>query len=92
MRATDLGDLHTFFSEKEVGVLTQTLIKSYARSVSTRVILNKIHGAKSATSSAGCLETCPSTGRRPTVYSWPAYDILALQMPIVERRVVCFPV
>jgi len=30
------------------------------------------------TSSAGCLETCPSTGRRPTVYTWPAYDILVL--------------
>ena len=30
------------------------------------------------TSNAGCLETCPTAERRPTVYSWQAYDILVL--------------
>jgi len=30
------------------------------------------------TSSTGCLETFPSTDRWPTVYLWPAYDILVL--------------
>jgi len=30
------------------------------------------------TSSAGCLETCPSTGCWPTVYTWLAYNILVL--------------
>jgi len=36
------------------------------------------------TSNAGCPETCPTAERRHTVY-------YSLQMPIVERRVVCFP-
>jgi len=26
-----------------------------------------------STSSAGCLQTCPTADRRPMVYSWPAY-------------------
>jgi len=38
MTTSNLDDLHTLFSEKEVGVLTQTLITPYALSVSTRVI------------------------------------------------------
>jgi len=27
------------------------------------------------TSNAGCLETCPSAERRPTVYSWPVQPV-----------------
>ena len=43
-------------------------------------------------SCAGCLETCPTTDCRPTVYSCPVYDILVLHFKSqVERWVVCFP-
>jgi len=38
---------------------------------------------KTNTSIAACLETCQSAERRPTIYSWLAYDILVLQMPTV---------
>ena len=44
------------------------------------------------TSSAGFLETCPSTGRRPTVCSWPAYDILVLHFKCQPLSAgSCFP-
>jgi len=43
------------------------------------------------TSSAGCQETCTRTGHRPTVSSWPAYDILLLHFkcqPLSARSYV----
>jgi len=42
------------------------------------------------TSSADCLETCRSTGRRLTVYSWTSvrYTRTSLQMTTVEGQVV----
>jgi len=44
------------------------------------------------TSSTGCLETCPTADRRPTVYLWigERYTRTSLQMPNIELRVTCF--
>jgi len=45
-------------------------------------------------SSAGCLETCPTADRQPMDDIFMAgvrYSRTSLQMPTVERRVVCFP-
>jgi len=53
-------------------------------------ILVSLHGYFN-TSSAGCLETCPSTGRRPIVCLWPVNDILVLHFkcqPLSARSYV----